>query len=132
MLAFGSDWPVVSCDPLLGMQTAITGLTLDGDVFAADQTLTVDFKLLGAVALEAMTIVATEVPIVPRDQVATKSIVTGEDIDQLPVDRPQDIVMLQPGVVECFEIGSLPVLHQGGERRRVVRRESECMAECCR
>ena len=41
VLAFGSDWPVVSCDPLLGMQTAITGLTLDGDVFAADQTLTV-------------------------------------------------------------------------------------------
>jgi len=41
VLAFGSDWPVVSCDPMLGMQAAITGLTLDGEVFAAHQTLTV-------------------------------------------------------------------------------------------
>jgi predicted amidohydrolase YtcJ len=41
VLAFGSDWPVMSCDPLLGMRAAITGLTLDGEVFAADQNLTV-------------------------------------------------------------------------------------------
>jgi predicted amidohydrolase YtcJ len=41
VLAFGSDWPIVSCDPMLGMRAAITGLTLDGEVFAADQTLTV-------------------------------------------------------------------------------------------
>jgi predicted amidohydrolase YtcJ len=40
-LAFGSDWPVVSADPLLGVRTAVTGLTLDGEVFAADQNLTV-------------------------------------------------------------------------------------------
>jgi predicted amidohydrolase YtcJ len=41
VLAFGSDWPVVSCDPIQGMRTAITGLTFDGEVFAADQNLTV-------------------------------------------------------------------------------------------
>jgi predicted amidohydrolase YtcJ len=41
VLAFGSDWPVVSCDPILGMRTAITGLTFDGEVFGADQNLTV-------------------------------------------------------------------------------------------
>jgi predicted amidohydrolase YtcJ len=44
-LAFGSDWPVVPCDPLLGLRTAITGLTLDGEVFAADQNLTVSEAL---------------------------------------------------------------------------------------
>lgn len=67
----------------------------------ADQTLEVNLKLSGAVTLEAVTIVSTAVPIVPRDQVATKSIVTGEDVGALPVDDVQDIVKLQPGVVEA-------------------------------
>ncbi len=41
ILAFGSDWPVVSCDPLAGIRAAVTGLTLDGVVFGAEQNLTV-------------------------------------------------------------------------------------------
>jgi predicted amidohydrolase YtcJ len=45
LLAFGSDWPVASCDPLLGIRTAVTGLTRDGGVFGADQNLTVDEAL---------------------------------------------------------------------------------------
>jgi predicted amidohydrolase YtcJ len=44
-LAFGSDWPVVSLDPLAGIRAAVTGLTLAGDVFGADQNLTVDEAL---------------------------------------------------------------------------------------
>ncbi len=39
-----------------------------------EQTLTVNFGLSGAVALEAITITAAETPIVPRDQVTSKSI----------------------------------------------------------
>jgi predicted amidohydrolase YtcJ len=45
VLAFGSDWPVVSCDPLLGIRTAVTGMTLDDEVFSADQNLTVEESL---------------------------------------------------------------------------------------
>lgn len=45
ILAFGSDWPVVSCDPILGMRAAITGLTLDEQVFGSDQNLTVEETL---------------------------------------------------------------------------------------
>lgn len=41
VLAFGSDWPVVSCDPVLGMRAAITGLTLDGKPFRTEENLTV-------------------------------------------------------------------------------------------
>jgi hypothetical protein len=56
ILAFGSDWPVVSPDPVLGMRAAITGLTLDGAPFAPDQNLTVEetlraYTLGAAVAL---------------------------------------------------------------------------------
>lgn len=41
MLAFGSDWPIVSPDPLLGVQAAVTGLSLDGRCVAPEQNLTV-------------------------------------------------------------------------------------------
>jgi len=66
----------------------------------ADQTLTADFRLTGAVALEAITITAAQTPIVPRDQVASKAIVTGEDVDDLPVGDALSVVALQPGVVQ--------------------------------
>jgi predicted amidohydrolase YtcJ len=41
-LAFGSDWPIVSCDPMLGIRAAVTGLTLDDVEFHPDQNLTVE------------------------------------------------------------------------------------------
>ena len=44
-LAFGSDWPVVSCDPLEGIRAAVTGLTSQGRVFAPEQNLTVEEAL---------------------------------------------------------------------------------------
>lgn len=45
ILAFGSDWPVVSPDPLLGMRTAITGLLFNGDIFGAEENLTPEESL---------------------------------------------------------------------------------------
>jgi predicted amidohydrolase YtcJ len=45
ILAFGSDWPVVSLDPILGMRAAITGLTLDEQPFGVEQNLTVEATL---------------------------------------------------------------------------------------
>jgi hypothetical protein len=83
----------------------------------ADQTLTADFRLTGAVVLEAITISAAEVPIVPRDQVTSKSIVTGEDIDQLPVDDALDAIQLQPGVTEIRD-GELSI--RGGRRNEAT------------
>jgi predicted amidohydrolase YtcJ len=51
-LAFGSDWPIVSCDPFAGIRAAVTGLTLDGQPFCADQNLTVE-ESLRAYTIEA-------------------------------------------------------------------------------
>lgn len=45
VLAFGSDWPIVTCDPIPGMRAAITGLTLDDEPFALEQCLTVEETL---------------------------------------------------------------------------------------
>ncbi len=38
-LAFGSDWPIVSPDPLRGIRSAVTGLALDGAVVAAQECI---------------------------------------------------------------------------------------------
>lgn len=40
ILAFGSDWPVVTCDPLAAIRAAVTGLTLDNTPFQTQETLT--------------------------------------------------------------------------------------------
>ncbi|MSR45128.1 MAG: hypothetical protein EXS15_07230, partial [Phycisphaerales bacterium] len=39
-LAFGSDWPIASANPLEGMHVAITGQALDGTVYGENQNLT--------------------------------------------------------------------------------------------
>jgi predicted amidohydrolase YtcJ len=44
-LAFGSDWPVVSCDPMAGIRAAVTGLTSDGEVLLPEQNLTIEQAL---------------------------------------------------------------------------------------
>ena len=45
ILAFGSDWPIVSPDPIAGMRVAITGRLNDGRIFAPEQNLTVEETL---------------------------------------------------------------------------------------
>ena len=81
----------------------------------ADQTLTVNFGLSGAVAIEAITITAAETPIVPRDQVSSRAITTGDNIDQLPVDDVANVIDLQPGVVQGTQ-GNLSGLSIRGGR----------------
>jgi hypothetical protein len=46
-VAFGSDWPVVSLNPFLGIHAAVTGRTLDGKVFVPEQNITVEEALRG-------------------------------------------------------------------------------------
>lgn len=45
-LAFGSDWPIVSPDPLLGIRAAVTGLDLDGHPFATEHSIGVGDALV--------------------------------------------------------------------------------------
>lgn len=44
-IAFGSDWPVVSLNPFLGIHAAVTGESLDGKVFVPEQNITVEEAL---------------------------------------------------------------------------------------
>ena len=41
-LAFGSDWPVVSVNPFLGIAAAVNAMTLDGEEFVPQQSISVE------------------------------------------------------------------------------------------
>jgi hypothetical protein len=65
------------------------------------QTITFNFKMLpSAVVVGGINVVAAANPIVPRDEVTSKSTVTGALINSLPVDNVRSVITLQPGVVE--------------------------------
>jgi hypothetical protein len=64
-------------------------------------TVTTDIKMQSsAVVLTGVTVTAAANPIVPRDQVASKTTVSQQLVDNLPVDDIRNIVAIQPGVVE--------------------------------
>jgi hypothetical protein len=66
----------------------------------AGNTVTLDFTLsASAVEVEAIVVNGERNPLVPRDQVSSRAIVTGETIDKLPMDNSANIIRLQPGVI---------------------------------
>ncbi len=45
VIAFGSDWPVVSLDPILGIAAATSGRTIEGKPFLTEQSISVEEAL---------------------------------------------------------------------------------------
>jgi predicted amidohydrolase YtcJ len=60
VVAFGSDWPVVSLNPFLGVETAVTGRTLDGHRWQTQENLTVGEALRGYTSRAAYALFADE------------------------------------------------------------------------
>ncbi|HSD32346.1 MAG TPA: TonB-dependent receptor, partial [Gemmatimonadales bacterium] len=74
------------------------------------QTITQDIKLSpSAIQVSGLTVTAAANPIVPRDQVASKSIVSGQTINDLPVDDVRNVIAVQPGVVESGASGGVSI-----------------------
>ena len=72
---------------------------VEGVKILAGQTITVDVQLeQTAVEIQEITVVTNAQPLVPRDEVTTKQRVDGQFADNLPVDRINDVLKLQPGV----------------------------------
>ncbi len=67
----------------------------------AGQTFTQPLTLSQqAVTVEGITVEVAANPLVPRDATASKPIVQGDLVEQLPVDAVSQVLRLQPGVVE--------------------------------
>jgi hypothetical protein len=65
------------------------------------QTMTVNLVLeQRAIEVGGVTVTVEQNPLVPRDQVTSKPIVAGDLIDELPADNINQVLRLQPGVVE--------------------------------
>jgi carboxypeptidase family protein/TonB-dependent receptor-like protein len=74
---------------------------LTGARVLGGQTVTFNIKMSSsAVQVGAINVTAASNPIVPRDQVTSKTIVSGALVQNLPVDDVRNVVNLQPGVVE--------------------------------
>ncbi len=66
----------------------------------AGQTMTVNITMQQrAIEVTGITVSVEQNPIVPRDQVTSKPIVSGDVIQNLPVDNVNQVLQLQPGVV---------------------------------
>ncbi|HUL98924.1 MAG TPA: TonB-dependent receptor, partial [Mycobacterium sp.] len=94
----------------------------------AGQTMTVPLQLTPqTVQVEGITVEVVANPIVPRDQVASKPIINGDLVHNLPVTSIQDALRLQPGVVESNRglsirggrVGEAPTYIDGVEVRSV-------------
>ncbi|HXJ30776.1 MAG TPA: TonB-dependent receptor [Gemmatimonadales bacterium] len=65
------------------------------------QTITQNIPLSpSAVVVSGVTVTGASNPLVPRDEVASKSIISGDAINSLPMDDVRNIIAVQPGVVE--------------------------------
>jgi hypothetical protein len=72
---------------------------VEGVKVLGGQTITVDVQLeQTAVQIQEITVVTETQPLVPRDEVTTKQRVDGQMASQLPVDRLNQVLQLQPGV----------------------------------
>ena len=94
---FGSDWPVVSCDPLLGIRCAVTGLSLDEEEFTPEHNITIEEALRAYTADAAYAI-------------------GGDDIGMLKPGMRGDLVMLDTDLMPSEWDPRVP----GGPGGRVV------------
>jgi hypothetical protein len=83
---------------------------VDGVRVLAGQTGTVDIQLeQTAVQIEEITVVTQTQPLVPRDEVTSRQRLDGDVVKNLPADRINQVLALQPGVVASRGTGSLSV-----------------------
>ena len=105
-LAFGSDWPIVSPDPLLGIKAAVTGLDLDGKPFATEHSIAVHD------ALVAYTRTAAEMLDLPSGTLVPGRAADFVVLDRSPfeIDWTREMPMIEATVVAgraAYERGSI-------------------------
>lgn len=79
-LAFGSDWPVVSVNPFLGIHAAVTAKTLDGRIFVPEQSISVEEALQAYTAGAAVAIGAQDRVGMLREGMAADFVVLDRDV----------------------------------------------------
>jgi hypothetical protein len=92
---------------------------VDGVKMLAGQTITTDVQLeQTAVQIQEITVVTQTQPLVPRDEVTSKQRIDGEFTRQLPADRLNTVLAVQPGVVASPTGNTLSI--RGGRTQEAV------------
>jgi hypothetical protein len=92
---------------------------VDGVKMLAGQTITTDIQLeQTAVQIQEITVVTQTQPLVPRDEVTSKQRIDGEFTRNLPADRLNTVLALQPGVVAGPTANTLSI--RGGRTQEAV------------
>lgn len=76
---------------------------VEGLKVSLDVTTKMDFILFPTVLVGEEVVVTAQSPIVQRDLTASKQIVRGEDISQMPVEEFVDVLELQAGIIKDSE-----------------------------
>jgi len=94
---------------------------VDGVKVLAGQTITVDIQLeQTAVQIQEITVVTQTQPLVPRDEVTSKQRIDGTFTSELPVDRLNSVLILQPGVVAASPNGNTLSIRGGRTEEQVT------------
>ncbi|MDA1008419.1 MAG: amidohydrolase family protein [Planctomycetota bacterium] len=89
-LAFGSDWPIASADPVAAMRTAITGRTSSGELFQRNETLSPEEALIATTSD------------------AARSLRVGQTLGRLQSTFRADFTVLDKHPLECDWIQDPP------------------------
>jgi len=90
LVAFGSDWPVVSLDPFQGMHAAVTAKSVDGHIFVPEQRITVA-EALTAYTRDAALACGDEPLGMIADQQFADFVILDRDALTVPPDEIDDV-----------------------------------------
>lgn len=92
-LAFGSDWPVASCDPLSGVRIAVTGLTYDGGLFGTEQNISVESALRAYTAGAAYALQLDDAGVIRTGALGDLVMLDRDPFDADWADAPPQVLM---------------------------------------
>jgi predicted amidohydrolase YtcJ len=87
IVAFGSDWPVVSVNPWLGIHAAVSAKTLDGRTFLPEQSVTVEEALTAYTRGAAAALLSDDRTGMIREGFAADFIIVDRDVLAIDVDE---------------------------------------------
>ncbi len=93
VVCFGSDWPVVSNNPFLGIHAAVTGKTLDGKIFVPEQNITVEQALRCYTSNAAYACFMEDRLGMIKPGYLADIVILNEDILSIPADRIADVTV---------------------------------------
>ncbi len=92
-VCFGSDWPVVSNNPFLGIHAAVTGKTLDGKIFVPEQNITVEQALRCYTTSAAYACFMEDRLGMIKPGYLADIVILNEDVLSIPAERIADVTV---------------------------------------